>query len=63
MDEAINILVNKLSGYNQESLKALKQGFWEGTEHWDDLLIERAKLSGQLVLSEETQKALAKFRK
>jgi methylglutaconyl-CoA hydratase len=40
----------------------MKKIFWRGTEHWDELLIERAKISGRLVLSEFTKNAIAKFK-
>ena len=63
MDESLNTLLSKLASYNTSSMKALKESFWKGTEHWDQLLIERAQMSGKLVLSSETQKALAKFKK
>ena len=41
----------------------MKKMLWENTDHWGNLLIERAKVSGELVLSEATKKALAKFSK
>ena len=40
----------------------MKKIFWKGTEHWDELLIERAATSGKLVLSEFTKKAIEKFK-
>lgn len=63
MDEGIDILVSQLVKYNPEALLQMKQVFWEGTEHWDTLLIERAEISGRLVLSDFTKEALSKFRK
>ena len=63
MDEAIDALVNKLCQSNPEAMRQLKQVFWQGTEHWDKLLAERAEISGQLVLSDFTKKAIAKFKK
>jgi methylglutaconyl-CoA hydratase len=63
MDEAIDELVNKLCQSNPEAMRQLKQVFWQGTEHWDKLLAERAEISGQLVLSDFTKKAIAKFKK
>ena len=39
----------------------LKATFWHGTEHWDELLERRAEMSGTLVLSEFTRKAIAAF--
>ena len=40
----------------------MKKIFWKGTEHWDHLLIDRAKISGRLVLSEFTKNAIEKFK-
>jgi len=63
MDEAINVLSNKLSGSNPEAMQLLKKAFWEGTEHWDDLLVERAAMSGKLVVSDFTRNAISAFKK
>ncbi|MCB0482179.1 MAG: enoyl-CoA hydratase/isomerase family protein [Flavobacteriales bacterium] len=63
MDEAITALANKLSKSNPEAMRMLKKVFWEGTEHWDELLKERAAMSGQLVLSEFTINAINSFKK
>jgi methylglutaconyl-CoA hydratase len=62
MDEAIDALVNKLCQSNPEAMRQLKLVFWQGTEHWDRLLAERAEISGQLVLSDFTKQAIAKFK-
>ena len=62
MDEGIDFLSLQLSQYNPEALLEMKKIFWEGTEHWDELLIERAAISGKLVISDFTKKALANFR-
>ncbi|NNK80632.1 MAG: enoyl-CoA hydratase/isomerase family protein [Flavobacteriales bacterium] len=61
MDEAIMVLAEKLAASNPEALRLLKEVFWTGCEHWDKLLDERAAMSGKLVLSEFTKKALARF--
>lgn len=63
LDEAVKTLAEKLASYNPEALKALKKVFWKDTSHWDDLLIERAKISGKLVLSEFTKETLKRFSK
>ncbi|SNR39355.1 methylglutaconyl-CoA hydratase [Lutibacter agarilyticus] len=63
MDTEVENLALKLSTYNAEALVALKKTFWEGTEDWDILLNKRAEISGNLVLSEATKKALQKFKK
>ena len=41
----------------------MKKVLWEGTNHWDSLLYERAVISGRLVLSDFTKNALEKFKK
>ncbi|RXK60997.1 enoyl-CoA hydratase/isomerase family protein [Lacibacter luteus] len=62
MDESIAKLSNTLSHSSPEAMLEMKKVFWKGTEHWDELLIERAKISGRLVLSEFTKNAIAKFK-
>jgi len=62
MDEAIEALASKLLSSSTEAMKGLKQVFWEGTEHWDELLAERAAVSGELILSQEAKKAINKFK-
>jgi methylglutaconyl-CoA hydratase len=44
-------------------MKDIKRVSWEGTGHWDTLLLERAAISGRLVLSEFTKNAIAQFKK
>ncbi len=61
LDAAVNSLAQKLASYHPEALNGLKQILWEGTENWDDLLAQRAAISGELVLSEFTQNALHSF--
>ncbi|WP_120186081.1 enoyl-CoA hydratase/isomerase family protein [Tenacibaculum lutimaris] len=63
LDKEVEILSEKLASYNPEALAEMKKALWKGTEHWEELLIERAETSGKLVLSEFTKKALEKFRK
>lgn len=62
MDEAIAVLANKLANSNPEAMAMLKQIFWAGTENWDELLVERAAMSGQLVLSDFTVNAINSFK-
>jgi len=63
MDEALENFVNQLSSYNPEALFEMKKVLWEGTENWNELLYERAAISGKLVLSDFTKKALQQFKK
>ncbi len=62
MDASINRLANLLSQSNPEAMAEMKQIFWKGTEHWDELLKERAAISGKLVLSAFTKNAISKFK-
>jgi len=43
-------------------MQELKKVMWEGTEDWDTLLMERAKRSGKLVLSNFTKNAIENFK-
>jgi methylglutaconyl-CoA hydratase len=43
-------------------MREMKKIFWKGTDDWDELLAERAAISGRLVLSEFTKKTLEKFK-
>lgn len=61
MDQAISKLANELASSNPEATAGLKQVFWQGTEHWGELLENRAEMSGRMVLSEYTKNTLAKF--
>jgi methylglutaconyl-CoA hydratase len=63
LDAAIELLSEKLASYNIAALSEMKKVLWKGTENWADLLEERAAVSGELVLSEFTKKALEKFKK
>lgn len=63
MDKELHFFIEKLVSYNPEALQEMKKVLWEGTEHWGQLLIERAKKSGRLALSPNTKKALEKFKK
>jgi methylglutaconyl-CoA hydratase len=62
MDKAIHTLAQKLAKSNPEAMAMLKKVFWSGTENWDDLLAERAAMSGTLVLSEFTVNAINAFK-
>ena len=62
LDEAVASLAQRLSASNPHAMKQLKHIFWHGTDHWDSLLMERAEMSGTLVLSEYTRNAIARFK-
>ncbi len=62
MDAYIVHLSEKLVASNPDAMRYLKNVFWKGTEHWETLLSERAAMSGQLVMSDFTKKAIAAFK-
>lgn len=62
MDERIALHAAELAKYSPEAMAELKKIMWRGTEDWDTLLAERAKMSGRLVLSDFTTNAIAKFK-
>lgn len=61
LDDAVKAFAENLCNYNPEAMKDMKAMFWQGTEHWDTLLAERAQVSGRLVLSEFTKETLKRF--
>lgn len=58
VDQAIADLASRLASSNPEAMAGMKRTFWEGTEHWDQLLAERAEMSGSLVLSDFARRAI-----
>ena len=63
LDIRLNNFTSELVSYNKTALIEMKKVLWEGTENWNQLLYERAAISGKLALSEETKLALKKFKK
>ena len=63
MDVAIANLAEKLALSNPDSMRGLKEIMWKGTEHWDELLLKRAEISGIRVLSDFTRKTLEELNK
>lgn len=62
MDNSIERLSTTLSHSNPEAMKELKKIFWKGTENWDELLVERAAISGRLILSNYSKTFIEKFK-
>lgn len=63
LDNDVQNFAQKLSLYNPEALQEMKKIIWEGTEQWESLLIERASITGKLVLSDFSRNALRQFKK
>src|SRR5690606_40763140 len=62
LDARIDAHTSELAAYSPEAIRELKTVMWAGTEDWDKLLADRAAISGRLVLSDFTRKAIAKFK-
>jgi methylglutaconyl-CoA hydratase len=62
MDEAVLNFAKHLCTYNPEAMLEMKKVFWRGTDDWDQLLADRAAISGRLVLSDFTKETLKKFK-
>lgn len=63
MDEAVDALADKLVKSNPEAMAEMKKIFWRGTEDWDNLLAERAQISGNLVTSDFTKQFIQQFKR
>ena len=61
MDTGISFFTQKLLTYHPAALNELKSVFWQGTENWDQLLEERAAISGRLLLSDFSRQAIDSF--
>jgi methylglutaconyl-CoA hydratase len=62
LDAAVKAFAENLCTYNPDAMTEMKKIMWEGTEHWDTLLAERAIISGRLVLSDFTKETLKRFK-
>ena len=62
MRAAVSKLAATLSASNPDAVSSLKRVFWQGTEGWDALLAERAGMSGRMVLSDFTRRAIGEFK-
>ncbi len=62
LDDAVKTFAEGLCNYNLEAMTAMKSMFWKDTKDWDQLLTERAEISGRLVLSEFTKEKLKGFK-
>ena len=57
------ILDNNFNSELRNQLEVGEKIIWEGTQDWDTLLLERAAVTGQLVLSNYAKNALEQFKK
>ena len=52
LDTAVQSFARKLASYAPQALMELKKVLWQGTEDWDTLLTERARISSHLLLAD-----------
>ena len=60
MDSVLPAFAHRLTAMNPDALTQLKRVLWEGTNHWETLLFDRAAISGKLALSEFTGRAVGR---
>lgn len=62
LDRSIHELTGQLSKSSPDAMRDLKAVLWKGSENWDELLEQRAEISGRLVLSDFTKNFIKKFK-
>lgn len=62
LDAYLVHLTEKLAASSPQAMRELKRVFWQNTEGWAELLLERAAISGRLALSDFTKQAIAAFK-
>ncbi|QNL48865.1 enoyl-CoA hydratase/isomerase family protein [Olivibacter sp. SDN3] len=62
LDEAVQEFCQKLSKYPPTALSELKKTLWQGTDHWDTMLLSQAEISGSLVVEQQTKTLLENFK-
>lgn len=62
MDESLSRLSYSLAHSNPQAMLEMKKMFWKDTAHWEKLLMERAAISGKLILSPFSRKAIEDFK-
>jgi methylglutaconyl-CoA hydratase len=63
MDAAILNLAATLAASSPAAMVEIKAAFWSGTEHWNELLLTRAAISGRLILTQDARVFLEGFKK
>jgi methylglutaconyl-CoA hydratase len=62
LDTYIDAFAKHLSTQSSMAMAEIKTAFWAGTENWDELLLQRAAISGRLVLSSFTKDFIKGFK-
>ena len=62
LETKVLAFAKKLSTQSPLAMLEIKQAFWSGTENWDTFLMQRAAISGRLVLSNYTKDFIKNFK-
>src|SRR5690606_7980206 len=62
LDQEVMKLATTLAKSSPDAMRDLKAVIWEGTDHWDTLLTDRAAISGRLILGEFAVNAISAFK-
>lgn len=62
LDKGVVDFTENLKTYNPKAMTEMKTMFWRETEDWDQLLAQRARISGRLVLSDFTKEKLKEYK-
>jgi len=63
LEKEVEILLEKLTSYDENAMRKIKEEIWQGTEDWGQLLAEKAEISASLLLQEFTQQKLKEIKK
>ena len=63
LDKELDNYLAKLGSYSPQAIRSIKKSLWRGTDEWDQLLPERAAMSGKLALLQDTKDRLARLKK
>jgi methylglutaconyl-CoA hydratase len=62
LDDSVTKLAERLAHSSPEAMSQLKKIMWHGTDNWDTLLLERAAISGRLILSDFSRDSINAFK-
>jgi len=62
LEDGAYLLAKELSAYSPEAMKRLKEVLWADATDWDELLHSRARISGELVLTDFAQQTISDIR-
>ncbi|MGI9311237.1 MAG: enoyl-CoA hydratase/isomerase family protein [bacterium] len=58
LDAAVQSLAQKLAAYDPQAMRELKRTLWHDAAHWDELLAQRAAISGTLAVAAPAQQTI-----